>query len=1481
MKTFSNILQAWRSCYAKLVSSMLLMFLPGIIFAQNTVGPFADWAAYGQTATVGSDGSDEDVTIDNANYTVHTPLGLAWIAWVTNNKKTSSTLTHAPAATGFENCTVTLDQDIDLADATLPVTDKSWIPIGKGDLFNANRTTFKGTFNGNGYLIKGLTITQNTYTPIGLFGLAEGTKIQNLGVELSTTGIQIDLTNNYVGVIAGCLKANGSIDNCYTTGNGTITVTDTNNGENNIGGITGYSNTGTIKNCYSTIDISGAGALVGGIVGFANGTNNSITTCFATGSLEGKTVAGIAAYGSSTSCLALNPTIKYTAGGNYYRVGSSGKTDALSYATAKMQVYNGDTPATFIPSDNQEEHGHDCYTQTSLTFLGNAWDTSGDNLPRLKIKNADGSYSAWPTGLSQPSDNLSKSTYLSAANNWFQIYNANVSTTNSQDLDIWIEEKNEGNIYHVRTALGLAWINYVVRVSRNSPFDPLFPKDYCFKGNTVILDNDINLTADYNFEWLPIGYAVSVFKGIFDGNSHTISNMIITKLADETKIVTTGYIGLFGDITNCQIKNLTVEGSITLTSSSFPNKYGTVSIFTGGIAGGITNTAGTNGSITNCASSVKIDINDDTRDYYVGGIIGSYIPNAGTLDKVYSMEDIKVTGKLVNAGGIAGENRGTISNCYSTSNIDATGTNSKQQTYAGGLVGFNYNAKLQNGFATGSVKATNTGQTLSAAGGICGNKSNTINCLALNKPFTNGEAAIFTNHSTALGRIDSGTAKTELETNYASTMITLQAGSNAIAIPSTDKKSNEKNGADVYLENYRAQLETAWNDNWTFSDTNLPQLKGSFPKQPQLPASTYLATVAGQSLKLPNDGSSISISNKDGQWSYKDENNLDVPFNGTFESSDETSVDNTLTISTSATSAPGPALTFQNVHLTPSKGTPLTINNGSSLSINVEGSCSMNSSDANALINNGILSVIGDGTLSLSAATKSAISNAGTLCGNWMEWQFETVPTEIAIAATDKSYTKEMKVTQKNFATVLPAGKAYTLSTKASGGGTSSLTRQQGNDGSTSLILFKSVQADGLSTFTGVKDAVSFSITKPDNGGSIYAYWNEQLLDASDVLPDGAAIKLVNDPLPGHEFENYSLTGLTGSADEYIVENSTTSVTVAATFKKKEAAPIEEEEVKIIPPTSSVDKPTGIIPDADKPTVDPNSTIKLIKSDLEEKQQDNVEKAIQETTSSFDELVYADIALVEVTNDGKMIPIQPKEGSAVMLYYPYPEGTDKNCTFTIVHLKTDGTTETFTVAKGNLENTNVGLKFNVTSFSPFGIAWKIKSTPDTTPDPTPETPSVFYTVTIPAVKGLTTDPIAGSYQVEEWSNFSFYLTLSPGYDQSTPVITTDRGETIEPRTSDGKYIIKYIRTDLTINIDGIVPNIPPVANAVITSGTHVWTEKQMLCFYTDIPAQATVIDLNGQIKQVMKIPTGETKRPLSSGVYIVRFNNKAVKILVP
>ena len=120
------------------------------------------------------------------------------------------------------------------------------------------------------------------------------------------------------------------------------------------------------------------------------------------------------------------------------------------------------------------------------------------------------------------------------------------------------------------------------------------------------------------------------------------------------------------------------------------------------------------------------------------------------------------------------------------------------------------------------------------------------------------------------------------------------------------------------------------------------------------------------------------------------------------------------------------------------------------------------------------------------------------------------------------------------------------------------------------------------------------------------------------------------------------------------------------------------------------------------------------------------------------------------------------------------------------------------------------------------------------PDP------IYYTVTIPAVEGATTDPVAGEYQVESWSSFRFYLTLDSDYNQSEPVVTTDRGETLIPRTSDGAYIVKYVHDDVAISIDGIVKNPDPVANEELqTEGIRIYAANGYLHIHTSKPENAT------------------------------------------
>ncbi|WP_418548869.1 leucine-rich repeat domain-containing protein [Parabacteroides goldsteinii] len=181
-----------------------------------------------------------------------------------------------------------------------------------------------------------------------------------------------------------------------------------------------------------------------------------------------------------------------------------------------------------------------------------------------------------------------------------------------------------------------------------------------------------------------------------------------------------------------------------------------------------------------------------------------------------------------------------------------------------------------------------------------------------------------------------------------------------------------------------------------------------------------------------------------------------------------------------------------------------------------------------------------------------------------------------------------------------------------------------------------------------------------------------------------------------------------------------------------------------------------------------------------------------------------------------------------------------------------------TVEKGSVSTTLLTLPATAT----------VNSTPDPDPEPT------YYTVTLPSVEGATTDPVAGDYDVESWDNFRFYLTLDADYNQSVPVVTTDRGETITPRTSDGAYIVKYVRSDLVISIGGIVKNPPPVANAEIQSGTRIFTRDGSLFITTDRPARAQVFALTGQLIRSLDLPAGTTHvDALATGVYIVRLDD--------
>lgn len=169
-----------------------------------------------------------------------------------------------------------------------------------------------------------------------------------------------------------------------------------------------------------------------------------------------------------------------------------------------------------------------------------------------------------------------------------------------------------------------------------------------------------------------------------------------------------------------------------------------------------------------------------------------------------------------------------------------------------------------------------------------------------------------------------------------------------------------------------------------------------------------------------------------------------------------------------------------------------------------------------------------------------------------------------------------------------------------------------------------------------------------------------------------------------------------------------------------------------------------------------------------------------------------------------------------------------------------------------------------------------------TPDPEPEpVPPVYHTVTLPAVEGAITNPIAGDYDIEAWDNFRFYLTLDKEYDQSEPIITTDRGETIQPRTSDGAYIIKYVRQPIVIKIDGVVKNPDPVANETVdTGGIKIYTANGYLHIQAPQPEQVHIFTPDGRPLKAFRTSGNEEQIALPKGIYLIRVTNQCVKVVL-
>lgn len=489
----------------------------------------------------------------------------------------------------------------------------SWTPIGAG-LTTVGSSPFSGTFDGNGKVISGLTITTGNDSQ-GFFGYADEATIKNLGIEdCSISG------NSSVGGLAG-LSVDSTISNCYVTGSVS--------GKSSVGGLVGAS-ASDITNCYATAVVKGTSDYVGGLIGTVK-EGSETSFCYATGAVTGgEYVGGLVGSdnGTTKNSVALNPSLtgvtanRVTGGGS----GSLSGNYAWSGMTVNGTTVENGTAENEKGADLTYSFESELSKQFSEIFgtSNSAWVYTTDGLPTLS--GMDGKQS-------------SELPYY-IINSYSEDTLVTISTV--EDLQALATSVNGGD-------------------SKS--------------GITYILMNDLDLGDIWDLA--PIGTQETPFKGTFDGNGHVIRDMnfwdntsdyqglfgyidgaTIKNLGIENCTVTgKDYIGgLVGYATSSTIKSCYVIGSVSgsdyvggLVGSAKGAIYacfatGTVSgsDYVGGLAGKldfptnkIQNSVALNQSVTG-----------ETNSSNVNRVVGNS-EEESALENNYAWADMTVNGSVV------------------------------------------------------------------------------------------------------------------------------------------------------------------------------------------------------------------------------------------------------------------------------------------------------------------------------------------------------------------------------------------------------------------------------------------------------------------------------------------------------------------------------------------------------------------------------------------------------------------------------------------------------------------------------------------------------------------------------------------------------------------------------------------------------------------------------------------------------------------
>ena len=232
-------------------------------------------------------------------------------------------------------------------------------------------------------------------------------------------------------------------------------------------------------------------------------------------------------------------------------------------------------------------------------------------------------------------------------------------------VDVWDgREVSEPAIvdgkYVISTAAELAWLAAAVNgtlppVAVDGVAQPT-PGPQKFSGKTFVLVEDIDLNNDAielpNVTWTPIG-ANGRFEGTFDGQNHTISNLVV-------KTESTTPAGLFGNVQSGTVKNVKV------VNADVHGNYSAAVVVAHGVCAKIANCHVENAVV------VSTPVNGDEGNN-VGAIAGFLGADGGSAYvKNSTVKNANITGYRKVGGVVGAANQAAVVTGNSVENINVT-----------------------------------------------------------------------------------------------------------------------------------------------------------------------------------------------------------------------------------------------------------------------------------------------------------------------------------------------------------------------------------------------------------------------------------------------------------------------------------------------------------------------------------------------------------------------------------------------------------------------------------------------------------------------------------------------------------------------------------------------------------------------------------------------------------------------------------------